>query len=206
MDRLSRLYDLDPFAYLVWRSCRIAMEVVSAEPKKAIFPGCRVPVYQEMGAWIDVAREPPVLIQWITLTACLVCLAILAGCGSPEPERAVISGQVSYQGKPVEFGDIVFVPSGETAKEWEGFYCQGSIKEGRYTIDEHGPVVGLNRVEIHGYRRTGKKMLDIAGTDLSKTAKIVDALVPYIPPRFNTSSELTVEILPGENVGIDFDF
>jgi hypothetical protein len=67
-------------------------------------------------------------------------------------------------------------------------------------------VIGFNRVEIHGYRRTGQKMPDIAGKSLSDGIKMVDALIPYIPPRYNTASELTVEIESGTNEGIHFEF
>jgi hypothetical protein len=49
-------------------------------------------------------------------------------------------------------------------------------------------------------------MPDIAGKSLGEAPKIVEALIPYIPPRYNTASELTVEIQPGMNEGINFDF
>ncbi|MEO2049437.1 MAG: hypothetical protein ABGX16_23005 [Pirellulales bacterium] len=159
--------------------------------------------------WLSIKsfqKRGKIASRWIEITCWALCLVTIGGCGTPEPDRAHISGKVSYQGKPVEFGDIVFVPSGDAAKRWKGFYCQGSISGGRYTIVEHGPVIGLNRVEIHGYRRTGKKMPNIAGVSLDKPPKVVEALIPYIPPRYNTASELTVEILPGENDGVDFEF
>jgi len=135
------------------------------------------------------------------MTVCVV----LAGCGAAEPDRAHVSGKVTYQGKPVDFGDIVFVPSGASATKWKGFYCQGGITNGHYAIVAHGPVVGRNRVEIYGYKRTGQKMPDIAGKNLAETPKVVEVLVPNIPPRYNLASEMNVEIQPGRNDGIDFE-
>jgi hypothetical protein len=130
----------------------------------------------------------------------LFCM--LTGCGERPPKRAVVSGSVTYQGKPVEFGDIVFQPLSENAGKW---FAQGKIVGGKYSLDAaRGPLAGKNLVQIRGYRMTGRKRLDIAGKSLSEAPKMIDELVPYIPEEFNEASELTVEIKPGDNEHVNF--
>lgn len=124
------------------------------------------------------------------------------GCGERQPTRSVVQGKVSYQGKPVEFGDIVFQPMAKHAGKW---FAQGKIVGGQYALDaEHGPLAGQNLVQIRGYRMTGRKRLDIAGKSLSEAPKMINELVPYIPEKFNEASELNVEIKPGANDNVDF--
>jgi hypothetical protein len=127
----------------------------------------------------------------------LLALNELAGCGKSLPPRAVASGTVTFKGKPVEFGDIVFdLKQGDTG----GLFAQGKITGGKYSFDvTRGPLVGENIVRIYGYKMTGRKRLDLAGKSLSEAPEMVNELMPYIPEKFNEASELTVEIKPGEN-------
>jgi hypothetical protein len=85
-------------------------------------------------------------------------------------------------------------------------FAQGKIVDGKYSLDAaHGPVVGKNIVQIHGYKMTGRKRLDIAGKSLSEAPQMIDELVPYIPEKYNEGSELTVEIKSGANENVDFN-
>jgi hypothetical protein len=134
----------------------------------------------------------------------LTCLTLMAlsGCGKGQPPRTTVSGSISFEGKPVEFGDIVFQP---LDANWKKFYAQGKIRGGKYELLQHGPVPGENKVAIYGYKRTGRKVIDLAGKSLSETAEIVEETVPYIPTKFNEASELKAEIKVGGNEGLDFN-
>ena len=123
-----------------------------------------------------------------------------AGCGSGQPERASINGKVTYQGKPVDFGFIVFVPLNRTDK----FYSQATITQGSYSLAENGPVVGENRVEIHGHRKTGRKAPDIDNMRLDQEAKMIEVTEPYLPLKYNVASELKIDIQAGANDNVDF--
>jgi len=128
------------------------------------------------------------------------------GCGPRQPKRATVRGRVTFNGEPVPLGDIVFIPG--TDEGWDGFYAQGKIQNGEYALDAHGPVVGTNKVEIHGYRSRGETVMvpNIAGVKLDEPAEMVaGGLEPYIPPEFNTATELSIEIQSGFNEGVDFD-
>jgi hypothetical protein len=127
---------------------------------------------------------------------------VIAGCGERPPQRVVVSGSVTYQNKPVEFGDIVFQPLSEDAGKW---FAQGKIIGGKYSMGAaHGPLVGKNLVQIRGYKMTGRKRLDIAGKSLSEAPKMIDELIPYIPEKFNEASEITIEIKSGNNENVNF--
>jgi hypothetical protein len=142
-------------------------------------------------------------LQHKILSALLLALiGTIIGCGERPPARAIVTGTVTYEGKAVELGDIVFQPMSQGSGKW---FAQGKIVGGKYSLDAaHGPLEGKNLVQIRGYKMTGRKRLDIAGKSLSETPQMIDELVPYIPEKFNEASELTVEIRPGNNENINF--
>jgi hypothetical protein len=62
---------------------------------------------------------------------------------------------------------------------------------GQYSIAaKQGPAIGVNRVEIHWSRKTGRKTRYDPNMDEYKEA---------IPTRFNSDSKLTVDLQPGNN-------
>jgi hypothetical protein len=74
---------------------------------------------------------------------------IASGCGQKDGiERVVVSGNISFSGKPVEKGQIRFIPSGDSS----GPITVETIEGGYYTTEATGGVpVGVHRVEIRGY-------------------------------------------------------
>ncbi|MDC0936335.1 hypothetical protein OAS39_08600 [Pirellulales bacterium] len=72
-------------------------------------------------------------------------LAAILGCGSGHPETVRVNGTVTIDGKPVEEGEIRFIPTG-------GRMAMGEIVDGKYslrTYDENdGALVGSHRVTI----------------------------------------------------------
>jgi hypothetical protein len=123
--------------------------------------------------------------------------AALLGCGQKPtgPERGVVHGKVTLDGKPIVEGSINFVPVPAGA----GPAWTTAFKDGQYLSDASGPVVGKNRVEILAPRNvTGKPRRprsDRMGPE--------DDYVECIPPRYNTQSILDVDVRPGGNT---FDF
>ena len=78
---------------------------------------------------------------------------LLGGCGGVErPPMGQVSGKVTYQGKPLEVGEVVFNPvSGET--ETTGQPASGALGSGGYyrlsTFDDgDGAVVGDHIITI----------------------------------------------------------
>ena len=81
-----------------------------------------------------------VVIAWLT-----------AGCGgSGGPARYDLSGKVSYGGKPVPAGRIVFEPDGAKGNSGPASYAE--IHDGRYAAPRgKGTVGGPHRVRIAGF-------------------------------------------------------
>jgi hypothetical protein len=78
-------------------------------------------------------------------TAVAICLATL-GCGSGQLPVALVKGKVTYKGKPLEFGSILFQPQmGQTAT--------GQIKsDGTFVLSTYatgdGAIIGKHKVAI----------------------------------------------------------
>ena len=130
----------------------------------------------------------------VTLWASLFFLA--AGCGdSSEPERRVVEGTVSFAGKPIEAGEIRFVPL------TEGPVSAGLITNGKYKVAHRGGVV-LGEVQVQ---------IIATGSDMAVTQEQLDAVKSMprpvaIPPKYNTHSELRATVQPGEgSQRVDFD-
>ncbi len=133
------------------------------------------------------------------LAACAAILLPFAlGCGGGG-DRVEVGGAVTLDGQPLESGAISFVPLAGT----QGPSAGAEIKQGRYAIDaEGGPVPGKYRVDIIATRKTGRRIKD--GFP-HPPDDLVDEIEQYLPPKYNTQSELTAELKPGANQGVDFE-
>jgi hypothetical protein len=126
---------------------------------------------------------------------------MLGGCGGNTVERGAVHGHITFRGKEIEEGTIVFNPIGET----KGPPAGARIVNGDYSIIEmDGPVVGSHRVEIQAFRKTGRKVPDLLGDVSNPNRPMIDEVIPLLPPQFNLESGLTSTIEPGDNE-VDFD-
>lgn len=82
---------------------------------------------------------------------CILTIALtLAGCGDSGPERFELSGQATYDGKPIPAGVITFEPEGTTLNA--STIGEAEIKDGRYkTLPTKGIVGGRHTVFVAGY-------------------------------------------------------
>jgi hypothetical protein len=104
-----------------------------------------------------------------------------------------VQGNISFDGEKVDQGGIAFLPleAGDSQR------ATVKIVDGHYHLDsQSGPNPGKHRVEIHWRKKTGQKVPGEGGHPR-------DEIVPGIPPKYNTESELTVTINPGSNT-LDF--
>ena len=117
----------------------------------------------------------------------------VAGCeGQAGPERASVAGKVTFDGAPLENGTIELRP----AEGVDGVSAGAAILNGQYNIpSDKGPFLGKHQVIIFAMRETGK-MVPAGGP-------AGDAMVPeseqYIPAKYNSTTELSIEIQSGEN-------
>ena len=122
------------------------------------------------------------------------------GCGAAPPQQAAVHGRVTYRGKPIEQGTIVFHPLAPLKARPAG----ADIVNGTYAINENGPVLGMHRVEIQAYRKTGRKIPDLMGDVSIPNRPLVDETVPLLPASFNVESTLTADITTSDNT-VDFN-
>lgn len=123
------------------------------------------------------------------------------GCGDvPEgPLRAAVSGTITLDGKPLEEGTVVFVPTEGTA----GPRITVTVANGQFEADaEHGPVVGQHRVEIQS---TCGPAFDDEQMVSSLAEKPQRLNVVIVPPVYNTNSQLTASIQEGIQNALTFD-
>ena len=130
----------------------------------------------------------------IKFTWLILFLIVTIGCERYEgPRRGAVHGEVTLDGVPIKEGTIVFTPTGGN----KGSVAGGSIQDGQYAIDEpSGPVVGLNMIAISAFKKTGRKF---AEPPPSPPGTMTDETVEAVPPRYNVNSELTSDIVSGDN-------
>jgi hypothetical protein len=79
----------------------------------------------------------------------VVCVA-LVGCGSLESKRVPLQGKVTYEGKPVAYGMVLFGP--DTTKGNKGLFGTAEIHDGVFqTSPDYGPTPGPMIVNVQVY-------------------------------------------------------
>ena len=127
----------------------------------------------------------------------LVLITLLAlGCGSGNAGRASIAGKVTFDGQPIEMGQIVFEPVGS------GRLGIAQISKGAYSMPpEQGPTPGKYTVRVTAERPTGKTAAALPSSGGQAQTEVYEQ---YIPVKFNERSELSVEIGAEPNAVHDF--
>ena len=128
------------------------------------------------------------------LLAILPLLCAVTGCSVSElPNRVALSGYVTFAGKPIKEGVIMFYPP-VTQK---GLGCTVSIKNGYYSVSkDEGPMPGLNEIRIVELER-----LPAQGSEQHEKFVQTDR----IPQDYNLHTTLAVEIPNRSEVTYYFD-
>jgi hypothetical protein len=90
----------------------------------------------------------------LAASALLSCV-LAGGCGPEGPRRYEVSGTVTYQGSPIPFGTILFVP--DSAKGNTGPSGQATIRDGKFdtAAEGVGAVGGPHLLTIDASRSGG---------------------------------------------------
>ncbi|NLF68927.1 MAG: hypothetical protein GX575_07710 [Candidatus Anammoximicrobium sp.] len=123
------------------------------------------------------------MIRCLGLFGLLTGIAVAGtGCGASDG-RVEVSGEVAFDGQPVQAGMVSFEPSGGGAPPQSA-----TIENGKY----------------QAVLEPGQYLVRITAADLAKMGPPSDdihapapAFVPLLPPPWNEQSQLTVEIKPG---------
>ena len=124
---------------------------------------------------------------------CGALLAALGGCGGKGgPERVVVSGTVTYNGKPLPEGEIRFVPLSTCPVPTSG----ALIVDGQYRAEGHGGVpVGTHKIQIEAYRKGAAA--SPAGRRVPPMAAPGDGRMQYLPAKYNLNTQLEITVSPG---------
>lgn len=130
------------------------------------------------------------LMVGLVISACLLC-----GCANNP--RAGIAGRVLLDDQPLDKGYILFQPAPGAQSPNAG----ASIEDGYYSVPvSKGPLPGRYRVEIHSFRKTGRKIPVGAPANLGGRGAMGDEEAEAIPPRYNAQTTLECELQSGDNV------
>jgi hypothetical protein len=127
--------------------------------------------------------------NWKSLLALLFVAGSLTGCGrNSGPELGYVEGDVTFNGNPATFAIVEFQPEEKGGSPSVGFADEEGHYRLQFTRDRNGAMLGRHTVRI------------TFDDDPSP-----DQLAPLrIPARYNTQSQLKVEVEPGRNEH-DFD-
>lgn len=116
------------------------------------------------------------------------------GCGG----RTVgVSGAVTFNGRPVEQGTIVFEPA-----DGKGATLGGRIDNGRYAAGgQSGVLPGRKIVRIRGTRRTGRQ---VPAGPPAPAGTMVDEVEQIVPAEYGSESQTIVDIGTGRVNRHDF--
>ena len=122
------------------------------------------------------------------------CLLVVAGCGQDTGGKIGIEGNVTMDRQPLATGTISFRPL-EPGKS-----SGGTIKSGAYSLPAmKGLMPGKYRVVIRALRDTNETYFN----DESGEDEVVRE--QYIPEKYNTNTELTIELTADGPSNFDFN-
>jgi hypothetical protein len=126
--------------------------------------------------------------------ALVLMAASLVGCGGRQgPERVVVSGTVTFNGKPIPNGKISFLPDQTSNAPM----AVALIADGNFVANSHGGVpVGSHKVQIEAYHPISGPAKP--GVSLPPTAGVQGVGPQYLPARYNAQTELRISIEPGK--------
>ena len=122
-----------------------------------------------------------------SLILILACGSI--GCGKRSgPEKIVVFGKVTYQGEPIEDGEIAFQPE----KGADAPPSSAPIKKGEYRLEgKWGLQPGTYKIAIRSYKVTqGETMLPGGKLDRPPAVGGIQTKEQLLPEKFNTKSTL----------------
>lgn len=111
------------------------------------------------------------------------------GCGHSGPVTHTVTGTVTFDGQPVEEGEIIFRAADGGSGSWETRIVAGS-----YRLEV---TPGAKRVEITARRK-------IEGGPVAESGEPAISYTAYIPEAYNEKSKLTASVTADGSNQFDF--
>lgn len=125
------------------------------------------------------------------LCAGILASVMLAGCGGSEIPMAEVEGEVKFDGQPIEWGTITFVPS-----DGKGPTTGGHITNGQFSVMV---PPGAKRIEVSSPNVVGQRReFDTPDSPL------IDVTKELLPADYNVNSTLLRDVeLPKTRIDLD---
>lgn len=136
-------------------------------------------------------RIMPKLFTYLLLASALIWLA---GCGDKGPKRYHVTGSVTFEGKPIEAGEIRFSPF-----TGQGRPDSGKILDGKYELKV---TAGKKKIKIFA-ASTDPELVGPPPSDMPPGG--FNPPRDFIPSKYNVDSELSVEVEPASNQTFPFE-
>ena len=148
----------------------------------------------------------------LSVSACMtaaICMLSFFGCSESKPDTATVRGKVTYQGKPVTTGRIVFNPVDGRRPAMASINEDGTFELTTFPgKSKDGAMLGEHIVTVKSTRTVGGEMPD----EFSKEAKAAPAVMPklewLVPQKYSRkdTSPLKETVTEGQNeINIDIE-
>jgi hypothetical protein len=118
-------------------------------------------------------------------------------CSACKDRGCPISGNVTFDGRPIEAGTITFEPS-----DGQGPTTGGKITDGKYALtDNAAPMPGMKKVRIVAGRKTGRR---IPAGPPAPPDMMIEEIIRYVPEIYNQRTTLTCDVSRDGSHQIDF--
>lgn len=123
----------------------------------------------------------------------LLLAGAFGGCGRGGPQRVVISGTVTFNGQPLDRGQMRFIPEEGSGMPASGAY----ISKGEYVANSQGGVpVGQVKVQIECWQPTAGWLQEHGPPGPDARWDVIPKN-QIIPEKYNAKTELEITIEPG---------
>ena len=129
----------------------------------------------------------------------LLGLLAIVGCG---PNVAPVSGKITLDDKPLAGATVIFTPESEDKNPGPGSNAKTDAS-GQYMLQLNtggtkGAIIGKHRVRITAYEGDDNE-IPSSGSDMKVFRKLL------IPDRYNSQTELTIEVPAGGTTSANFE-
>lgn len=129
----------------------------------------------------------------LTLIVAVLGISLVAGCDKG-PRLYSVSGKVTFDGNPIETGEITVAPVGGTGRPDSGVISNGAYQ---LTVTEGKKIIRVSAVS-NDPALVGPPPSDMPPGGLNPPRE-------YIPEQYNMQSKLTAEVAPKNGQVFDFD-
>lgn len=137
-------------------------------------------------------RRFPARTQWIS-TSIMLVVVLSSGC-SNDIKKYEVSGKITFQGKPIEKGEVTFAPEGGLGRPDSSMIANGDYK---LSVTDGKKVVRISAWSTDP-ALVGPPPRDMPAGGINPDRE-------YIPTHYNEESILAADVKPADGQTFNFD-